>query len=399
MKIKFSSSKNKDHAGFSLIELSILMLIIGLMAATAMESYSAYSSGKALHNTKGRFYDIESALTQFLTKNGRLPCPASLGDTPASATSGIEISSCSTDSTEGTAGTCTGGYCRSPGRDANGNAIPDLVLSGYVPYVTLGLAMKDSVDGWNRKIKYVVTAKLTQNATYNATYGAISVTAANGSNALGAMAAGTGQIALLSQGADGKGAYTIDGNLYAACPATLAGGRDFENCNEPLDATYFSKNERSFVTGADHYDDVVHGTYRIISSSDRWAYLGAPTEMQNTGGRRVGIGTSTPTNQLHVAGNIKASSIRANNFCDYGGVAGYNGPTGINCLPPEVFGGAGISCATGAMNGIKNAASNCATAIVPNSIATGTCPAGKVMCGVSGTGTILCNVSGALTCP
>lgn len=395
--------KKKSKSGFSLLELAIFMVIVGLVTATTLQTYKIYTSGKALNITKGRLFEIESALTQFLTKNGRLPCPAVPSEGPTALTSGMEISTCGSDPTEGAVGSCTaGGYCQSPGRDANSNATPDLVLSGYVPYITLGLAMKSSLDGWDKKIKYVVTAKLTQSATYNAGYGAISVQAANGANTLSS-AAGTGQVVLMSHGEDGRGAYTLGGALYAACPASASSGRDFENCNEPLNATYYDRNARSFVSGPDHYDDYVHYKYMIVSSTDRWTHSSATT-MQNSGGRRVGIGTPTPTNHLHVAGNIKASGLRANNYCNYGinppaAVVGTAGKPGINCLPPSLFGGIGSSCAVGSMNGIKDAAAQCAISIAPGSIATGTCGTGTVMCGVDGAGGIICHVPGATTCP
>jgi type II secretory pathway pseudopilin PulG len=416
-----SHIKNNGSAGFSLLELAVLMVIVGLVTATTLETYNNYSKGMALRDTSARFYSIEVAMNQFLAKNGRLPCPAVPTDTPDAVSAGVEPVTCDTvprnpiEAIPAVVG-CVGGYCQSPGRDAddpvNG---ADLVLSGAVPYVTLGMTMKDSLDGWNRKIKYVVTAKLTQKDAYLTSAGAIDVVEhVGGGNALGdTMLPQTGQVVFLSHGQDGKGAYTFDGKLFAACP-TSAAGFDFENCDEPSDATYFDNSDRSYVAGADYYDDVVSYAYKITALSDRWGYYGSSTEIQNSGGRRVGIGVNAPTNQLHVADNIKASSVQSDNFCDYGGVAmpttgtveeiGSYGKSGTNCLPPKVIGGTGISCPTAgtkgvAMTGIQNAGEVCATKNIPGNVITGECGAGEVMCGLTAAEGIRCRSIASAVCP
>lgn len=428
------NNNNDNKAGFSLIEMAVLMVIVGVVAATALETYNSYSKGLALRSTTAHFTNIEQALNQFLTKNGRLPCPAVPSNDPTALTAGVEPATCDpalpllpnpVEAIPAVVG-CVGGYCQSPGRDAdviypNPPISPDLVLSGAVPYVTLGMTMKDSLDGWNRKIKYVVTAKLTQKDTYLTNAGAIDVrTHVSDINILGLPeTTGTGQIVLLSHGQDGKGAYTFDGKLFAAC-STSANGFDFENCDDPSDAKYFNMSDRSFVAGADYYDDVVHESFKITASSDRWAYLGSSTEIRNSGGRRVGIGVPTPTNQLHVEGNIKASAVQSDNFCDYGGVAtplvgtapgvvpevkaGSDGQPGTNCLPPKVIGGTGINCGSDpksakAMTGIQNASAVCADKGAAGNIVAGDCAEGEVMCGLTAAETIRCKPTNSLVCP
>lgn len=404
MKLTNDPSGQKSKAGFSLLELAIFMGIVGIMAATTLQTYQTYANSKAIQTTKGHLAEINAALINFLAKNNnRLPCPADPSDPPNDPDSGMEISTCAADAVEGAIGSCTpSGYCASPGRDADGNFVPDLALSGYVPYITLGLPLQSSLDGWGRKIKYVVSAKLTKSATYNVNYGAIGLIYKNGAPVLTKemTTPNSAHVLLLSHGPDGKGAYTLNGNLHAACPPSPANGRDFENCNEPTNATYYDRSERSFVSGADHYDDYVHPEYIITSNADRWKV--STTTLQNGALGRVGIGTYTPTNPLHVAGDIKAGELITAQLCNYGGggsVASVDGLTGANCLPYDLFGDTGSSCATGAMTGIKNAAAACALSVKPGSIPAYTCPTGEVACGIKAGGNLRCRIPGAAICP
>jgi type II secretory pathway pseudopilin PulG len=66
---------SRSNAGFSLVELAILMAIIGLIAATAMETYRIWVSEKVKGDTESRRELIAGALTLFLSNYGRLPCP------------------------------------------------------------------------------------------------------------------------------------------------------------------------------------------------------------------------------------------------------------------------------------------------------------------------------------
>lgn len=393
--LSLKSKRSSGTTGFSLIELSVALMIVGLMMGSALEVYRTYSKPRDIRTTRAYFYDIEAGMKQFLTRNGRLPCPAVMTDTPSSSTSGIEVSTCQTDAIEGGAGACTAtGYCRSLGYDANGAGGADIVLSGAVPYVTLGIPMKTSIDGWERKIKYVVTARLTKPGTYDAAKGAITINHSNGSTNYAS--ANSAQFTLISAGEDGRGAYTINGVLVSACTGL---GRDIENCNEPTNATYYNKNDRSYVAGADHYDDLVHTSFKITASADRWVYGGSTlVDIMNKGGGRVGIGTPTPESPVHVNGNVKsASSVAADNYCN----ANAPGGSGTNCIKPELFSDAGIgtTCPSGTMKAIKSGQAECILALQPASITTGTCPTGKVMCGVSVSGGILCRVPGAAACP
>lgn len=121
-----------DHRtvrGFTLVEMAMVMLIIGLLLGGLMPTLSAQMEAQRVSETRKQLEDIQQALIGFAAANGRLPCPAN-------ATSNGEESPLG------------GGNC------SNFN-------DGYVPAATLGLTAVDSqgraLDAWNNPIRYAVT--------------------------------------------------------------------------------------------------------------------------------------------------------------------------------------------------------------------------------------------------
>jgi len=68
--------QNREN-GFSLIELSIVMAISGVLLAGALQVYSVTQQKKQYDTTKQRLSDIRTALTFYVITPGNLPCPAS----------------------------------------------------------------------------------------------------------------------------------------------------------------------------------------------------------------------------------------------------------------------------------------------------------------------------------
>src|SRR5262249_49584427 len=113
--------------------------------------------------------------------------------------------------------------------------------------------------------------------------GAIAVADLNGNSGAGGATAGPEtdiHFVLLSHGRDGLGAFTPEGVLNGACPAT---GKDVENCNNDglFDngyGLYFDQNGaqqykrlETTVAGANHFDDFVYFDYTL--SSDIWTKM------------------------------------------------------------------------------------------------------------------------------
>jgi prepilin-type N-terminal cleavage/methylation domain-containing protein len=129
-------------AGFSLVELAIVLVIVALLLGGLMVSIGAQQEIQSRNTTERRIADAIEALTGYIVANGRLPCPAS-------------------DGTTGVANPDTGGICNNP-------------YDGFLPAVTLGIGPTDAngymLDAWGNRIRYAVT---TSNASAFTTAGQI----------------------------------------------------------------------------------------------------------------------------------------------------------------------------------------------------------------------------------
>lgn len=108
------------QAGFTLVEIAIVLLIVGLMIGGLIAPLSSQMEQRRVTDTRRALEEAREALFGFALRNGYLPCPA------ISASNGLE-------DREGN--TCNKRY-------------------GYLPWATLGVAR---LDGWNRLLGYSVT--------------------------------------------------------------------------------------------------------------------------------------------------------------------------------------------------------------------------------------------------
>jgi prepilin-type N-terminal cleavage/methylation domain-containing protein len=113
--------------GFSLIEISIVLIIVGLLLGSALVSLQAQRDHAQLLETSKNLNLAKESLLGYMRVYGRIPCPATEGS------NGIEQP-------------LGGGEC--------------FVSSGYFPSATLGFQPLDrlgfAVDAWNNRIRYVV---------------------------------------------------------------------------------------------------------------------------------------------------------------------------------------------------------------------------------------------------
>jgi prepilin-type N-terminal cleavage/methylation domain-containing protein len=263
-------SDAKTTRGFTLIELCIVLVLGGLLAASLADGYRVYLAGQKIRMVNEQMLSIKQMLSAFASKNGgRFPCPADPALPSTSPLAGVE--NCLVT---GGVKSFTGAY------DANndGSLLDDQILQGAIPYATLlqqistdgtnGLSLHNinantlsaafaptttSLDPWGRKIIYAVTKKITTAATAGTeTYGTINVQTEGGVPLLNP--ANTAAFVILSAGENGMGAYTKSGTIAVPC---IAGQTDAENCNND---SKFISGLRNLGTGAAYFDDILYFT-------------------------------------------------------------------------------------------------------------------------------------------
>lgn len=138
--------KSRLKTGFSLIEMSIVILIISILISGAISVSSAALNNAKIKVTQDRFDAIYKALGSFVAKNYRLPCPASLKLTKANANYGDE---------EG------GGDCENEGDGIYASTTQPHIIYGMVPVAALGLSDDMAEDGFGTKIGYIVHSGFT----------------------------------------------------------------------------------------------------------------------------------------------------------------------------------------------------------------------------------------------
>lgn len=125
--------------GFTLVEMAVVLVIVGLMLGGLFIPLSAQLDMRNYNDTNKKLDDIKQALIGYAMINGRLPCPA-------------------TNTSNGIESPVGGGVCTTP--DASNK-----VYLGYLPAATLGIYPQDSsgfaVDGWGgnsiNRIRYAVS--------------------------------------------------------------------------------------------------------------------------------------------------------------------------------------------------------------------------------------------------
>lgn len=386
----------KQDRGFSLVEVSVALLILGIMTAPLINMYRIYKAQRDHNKTELAVSNVSSALAEFYTINGYYPCPADPRLGPADDNHGNE--QCTDDW-----GGSVPGYnfkengaasLTEPDMDEDGNQ--DFIKTGSVPYQTLGISVQESIDGYGSKLFYAVSENMTTpNAlSVQPNYGVIQAIEAvyddsvpgyidravvalrpvdtvppidltlgfvNDVDSDGVPDNGMLDAVVLSHGPDRRGAYSLSGNGPNPCNA--ADGSDAENCDGDA---FFYDNIVYEAPGATYFDDTV--STKIWSFQSLWAVVpGDDDNIRNTNPGNVGINVDDPQDALHVVGNIKVDHIKTGIVCR-------DGSDGeMRCFEPRQIGGIywpdgnGMRCNNGTvMQGISNGGPECTSAsLVP----------------------------------
>ena len=337
-------TKNHSQSGFTLIELSLVLIIVSLLILPLLAMYSNYVIGKKITDTNENIETATNYISTFFSATGRYPCPADPALAPTAANYGVE--SC----------VVVGSIVSTPGLRTPANT----VLIGAVPITTIRNTLaaggegffpsSSTMDGWDNRLTYAVTSSLTTTVTYKFYDGQVGAVDEFGNNTAGIN--NDGHFAIVSHGANGSGAFSSFGVATAACPA--AGSRENENCDG--DASFMASLGVYEAAGANYFDDISY--FRKSSGASLWNFardpLGNVTDhIYNLNTNNVGINTDTPASKLDVVGTLRATNnIKVERVCTADGSKCFNvkdisGTTGINCAGTSV------------MTGIKNGSTDC----------------------------------------
>ncbi len=122
--------------GFSLVEMALVLLIVGLLAAVFLPATNTFLENNRRKETRAKLEALEQAMVRFVLANRRLPCPADGTQGTANPTSGVEQRNSAV-----TPARCTS------------------MTSGVVPWRSLGVSADAATDAWGGLITYRVWAR------------------------------------------------------------------------------------------------------------------------------------------------------------------------------------------------------------------------------------------------
>lgn len=254
----------KPQSGFTLLELSIVILILSLSVGGIMVVVNQNIRIEKRNELTIKIDRIEAALMDYRIANGRLPCPADLTQLITAANFGVEAAN---------AGTCTGG---SPA--ANFASLAPVGVAGGLPTKTLGLQIEDAFDPWGNRFLYAVDSRITATGNPFNTYpphdtgsiGMFSILDNNANN----VATNTLYV-ILSHGENGHGAYGRSGIRKSAGSIN---GQELDNCDctsggatGTFDKVFYRYPETDSTTLRNNYDDHTFFKRRqdMLSPSER----------------------------------------------------------------------------------------------------------------------------------
>ena len=147
--IKNSKKNNSASAGFTLVELAIVLSIILFFIGMIVSTGQARIEAQRINLTKERMRLIMNSIMQYARTLNHLPCPGGANLSIDDAAYGVG---------EGTGDNPVTTPCNITG---NGNILTSTIVIGMVPVQTLVLPGDVALDGWGNRFTYVVDQDLT----------------------------------------------------------------------------------------------------------------------------------------------------------------------------------------------------------------------------------------------
>lgn len=213
-------NRNIAPSGFSLLEMSVVLLIISTLVAGGMSITIASVEKKQEEVTRKRLEAIDNALQNMALSLDRLPCPAD----PS-----IKSDSLLFLMPDASRGTCNSGFMY--------GGTP--FVKGDVPVRGLGLSDDYALDGWGRRFSYYVKVLQTAHPSgFSSLSPSTSTTMRGRSTNTVAMASTRVVYALVSHGKNGHGATTF--RSTTPLNASSTNSMELSNCSCSSSGTFNS---------------------------------------------------------------------------------------------------------------------------------------------------------------
>jgi prepilin-type N-terminal cleavage/methylation domain-containing protein len=239
-------TKSPSSLGYTLVELSIVIGILAILAAGALTIFDKKSEADRIKLTERRISEIHEAIQSFYDLNGYIPCPAPAEAADDAATFGL------TDSAP------ANNYdtALTPPQCADDAANSNLSEAGTVPTRTLNLPDYMMYDGWNRRFTYRTAVRTgsagsfadSENVGDLAVYDIYGVELTDLSNPDEKRRKGAAYV-IISHGSNGY--YATGSNGFPFMPTTTPDSRERDNYFHDENKTYLQGERTSF------YDDIV----------------------------------------------------------------------------------------------------------------------------------------------
>ncbi len=261
-----SKSILSQMRGFTLIEISIVLVVIGLLLSGGLVALAPVIENAKRTESKNQLTKIEDALLLWVIQsNGCLPCPADGTLTGASANNGLGLVNAGTQQTGPTC-PADGSACDIQPIAINHAGAVNTNYAGVTPWRTLGLSEADTIDGWGNRIAYAVSDTLLIDLTGGGEeplerqagtpptfgVGALTVTDTAAANITT-----TAAYVLVSRGSDGAFGFKISGpGTGGAKEDGLGTAGGIQGDNADADDIYV-QGDPIDINGAGYFDDIV----------------------------------------------------------------------------------------------------------------------------------------------
>ncbi len=209
--------------GFTLLEMAIVLMIIGILLGALVPTLSAQMESQHINETRKQMDEIQQSLIGYAIVNGRLPCPAQSDlVTGTDSNAGIEAvtgTTCACKTSSGSGKTIAD-------MSASKVACTDTTVAGVLPWATLGI---NEGDAWDHRFTYRVAIRFADQIaaanygctpTTNPIYSSFALCSPGIPDVLTAAVGGNNvatdvPLVVVSHGKNGYGAYLSSGSVLA----------------------------------------------------------------------------------------------------------------------------------------------------------------------------------------